>query len=221
MDIILDGPSQPPLSCGKPKYLVILLHGAASNGDEIIELALDWAPTLNKAEFLAPNAPWLSDGESNRRQWTCPTDNAQHSGAGLDEAAERLQVFLDAVLAKRRLEDSQLALVGFAQGAALALRAGLTRAKPPGAIVAVAGGIDEVPIERNMIRSGPPVLLVEADVEAGAGAVGLDQAQHQLAKWGIPIQRLAKPGSYHGLDDDGVSTIADYLHRALVKPSAD
>lgn len=216
MEITLDGPNQPPLSCGKPKYLVVLLHASGSTGDEVIELALDWAPTLNKGEFLAPNAPWFSEEGGSGRQWRSPAGQNVRDD---DEIGECIQQFLDAVLAKRRLDDSQLALVGFAQGATVALRAGLLRARPLGAVVAIAGGLEMNPSEHLNIRSTSPVLLVEADIEAGAGTVSLDKAEQQLDSWGIPVQRVARPGNYHGLDDEGVSSVADYLHQALVRPS--
>ncbi|UZR28949.1 alpha/beta hydrolase [Methylococcus mesophilus] len=214
MDTTLNGPSRPPLSCGKPKYLVVLLHGAGSNGDEIIDLSLDWAPTLNKAEFLAPNAPWRVDIAGNGRQWAGPPP-----GDGVEEAVERLQAFLDDVLAERRLKDSQLALVGFAQGAAVAVRAGLARSQPVAAIVAAGRGIEEYPGAGGDLRSTPPVLLVEADI--GPGAAGLAEAERQLRDCKIQVKKLVHPGDYYGLDDEGVGMVADYLHQALVTPGPD
>ena len=66
MPINLDGPSLAPLSCGKAVYLVVLLHGVGANGDDLIDLALNWQPILPKAEFLALNAPFPCDFAPNR-----------------------------------------------------------------------------------------------------------------------------------------------------------
>ena len=39
---------------GKPKQLVVLLHGYGSNGDDLIGLAPFFAQALPEAEFLSP-----------------------------------------------------------------------------------------------------------------------------------------------------------------------
>ena len=51
MTAIVEGPKIAALSCGKAVYLVVLLHGPDSDGEAIINHALNWAPTLPKAEF--------------------------------------------------------------------------------------------------------------------------------------------------------------------------
>ncbi len=42
-----------PLSCGKPAWLVVLLHAHGTHAEHILELAVEWAPHLLKAEFIA------------------------------------------------------------------------------------------------------------------------------------------------------------------------
>src|SRR5580658_7979289 len=61
MNITLSGPSHPPHSGGKPKRLVILLHGLGADGNDLIGLAPYWAPALPDAEFVSPNAPFPCD----------------------------------------------------------------------------------------------------------------------------------------------------------------
>lgn len=218
MENPLDGPSRPPLSCGKPRYLVVLLHDAGSCGDAVADLALDWAPTLNKAEFLAPNGPWLEAGTRGGRSWTAPQGGAaQADGAS---TVEKLHAYLDAILAKRRLQPGQLALVGFAQGAALAIRAGLARSEPLAAVVGIAGGFEEDLDESHPARSLPPVLLVKAALPARPGAMSIGDCARRLQSVGVAVQTRAHPGDYFGLDDDGVVKVADYLYQALVKPAA-
>jgi phospholipase/carboxylesterase len=59
MSAIAEGPKIAALSCGKPVYLVILLHGPDADGQSIISQALTWVPTLPKAEFVAAESPFL------------------------------------------------------------------------------------------------------------------------------------------------------------------
>ncbi|QSA97565.1 alpha/beta hydrolase [Methylococcus sp. EFPC2] len=215
----LEGPSQPPLSCGKPKYIVVLLHDAGSNGDEVIGLAPEWAPILGKAEFLAPHAPWPVKSDDGGRQWLSPPQAGQ-TGDGYPAAAERLNTFIDAALARRKLTGDRLALVGFAQGAELALYAALRRERPLGAVVAIAGGLEPNRIGFDTPASKPPVLLVGAGLEPQAPE-SLEKMEQTLSEREIPVQKLENPGDYLGLDDNGIGLIADYLHRALVKADGD
>jgi len=54
----LDGPGLAPLSGGKAAYLVVLLHGVAANGNDLISLGSAWRNILPEAEFIASNAPF-------------------------------------------------------------------------------------------------------------------------------------------------------------------
>ena len=65
----LSGPSHPPLGNGKPKQLVVLLHGYGSNGDDLIGLAPFFAQALPEAEFLSPNAPFPCELSPFGFQW--------------------------------------------------------------------------------------------------------------------------------------------------------
>ncbi|MGH6868054.1 MAG: alpha/beta hydrolase, partial [Methylocella sp.] len=135
MPMQLDGPGLAPLSGGKTAYLVVLLHGVAANGNDLLylaracprlpALARAWRKILPEAEFIAPNAPFPSDYAPEARQWFSLADRAPEKLlAGLREAGELLDRFFDELLASRQLGDASLALAGFSQGAATALYAG-------------------------------------------------------------------------------------------------
>ena len=65
----LSGPTQPPAAGGKPKQLVVLLHGYGSNGEDLIGLAPFFAQALPEAEFLSPNAPFPCELSPFGFQW--------------------------------------------------------------------------------------------------------------------------------------------------------
>lgn len=113
----LSGPSRPPASGGKPRRLVILLHGLGADGNDLIGLAPYWAPLLPNAEFLSPNAPFPCDVAPYGYQWYSSQDRTPEAAfAGVRVAAPILDAFIDEALAERGLDDSELALVGFSQG---------------------------------------------------------------------------------------------------------
>ena len=51
----------PPLSGGKPRRAVILVHGLGDSGAGLIGLGEVWRQALPDTEFLAPDAPFPCD----------------------------------------------------------------------------------------------------------------------------------------------------------------
>jgi hypothetical protein len=66
---IVNGSSLQPLSGGRPKQIVLLLHGYGSNGADLISLAPHWQRELPDALFLAPNAPQRLGSLSGYQWW--------------------------------------------------------------------------------------------------------------------------------------------------------
>ena len=96
----LSGPSQPPAAGGKPKQLVVLLHGYGSNGEDLIGLAPFFAQALPEAEFLSPNAPFPCELSPFGFQWFGLEDRSPEMKlGGVRVAAQILEPFLDAELA--------------------------------------------------------------------------------------------------------------------------
>ena len=55
---MLDGPSAAPVSGGRPRSLVIFLHGYGSNGADLIDLAPYWAQALPDIQALRRGILW-------------------------------------------------------------------------------------------------------------------------------------------------------------------
>ena len=127
------------------------------------------------------------------------------SPAGCRRAAPLLDAFLDAELARPGLDAGALALVGFSQGAMMALFTGLRRPVAPAAILAYSGALVAPEALVAEIACRPPVLVVhgEADdivpVAAGRGA------EQALRAAGVPVEVLYCPGLAHGIDQAGLA----------------
>ena len=123
----LSGSRLPPLK-GKATELVVLLHGYGADGEDLIGLAPHWQDMLPGAEFVAPNAPERVPGAAKGYQWFPIARLDPHEMRdGVLAAAPRIAEFLEAELARLALPPERLALVGFSQGAMLALHLGLRR----------------------------------------------------------------------------------------------
>ncbi|WP_085317148.1 alpha/beta hydrolase [Derxia lacustris] len=212
----LSGPNHAPLSCGKPAWLVVLLHEHGSDGDHVVELALDWAPNLLKAEFIAPHAPL---GEGRARHWFGADADGQPDPAALDAAAAAVLAAADGWLAERGLGAERLGLLGFGAGATVALRAGLSR-PGLGAVVAIGGGVAgavPAPPVGAGAESLPELLLVEGADPAPAGTPDVAASAALLVEAGWTVQRQSSPGDWHGLTEAGIDAIARFLKGALTR----
>src|SRR6478752_1078294 len=136
MLMALSGPSRPPVAGGKPRHLVILLHGLGADGNDLIGLQQYWGRLVPEAEFVSPNAPFPCDMAGYGYQWFSVQDRSPPS---VRAAAPTLDAYIDEELQKRGLSESEAALVGFSQGTMMALFVGLRRAKPLAGILGYSG----------------------------------------------------------------------------------
>jgi phospholipase/carboxylesterase len=211
----LSGPSHPPLS-GNAKQLVVLLHGYGSNGDDLISLAPFFAQALPDAEFLSPNAPFPCEIAPFGFQWFGFEDRTPEmllGGARL--AAEILDKFLDAELAKRGLIDRDVALVGFSQGTMMSLHVGPRRANRIGGILGFSGSLIAPHLLGSELKSRPPVLLVHGTADQVVPYGALAQAEKALKEAGIPVEIEARPGLPHSIDQTGAQKGALFLRRCF------
>jgi phospholipase/carboxylesterase len=212
----LSGPSHPPASGGKPRQLVVLLHGVGADGNDLIGLAPYWAPRLPDAEFVSPDGPFPCDMAPFGRQWFSLQDRSPAAIlAGVRATAPIVDAFLDAALAARGLDDRQLALVGFSQGTMMSLYVGLRRAKAAAGIVGYSGALVGADALRQEIRSRPKVLLVHGDADEVVPAQALAIAANGLKAADVPAEILMRPGLGHGIDEEGLRRGGEFLHQAF------
>src|ERR1700731_980218 len=102
----LEGPSHGPHAGGKPRHLVVLLHGYGSDGNDLIGLAPHWGQVVAGTGFLSPPAPFPGEMGPFGHQWFSLGDRAPEAIlAGTRAAANILDAFLDEALAARGLTD--------------------------------------------------------------------------------------------------------------------
>jgi phospholipase/carboxylesterase len=205
-----------PVSGGKPRQLVVLLHGVGADGNDLIGLAPYWAPALPDAEFLSPDAPFPCDMAPYGRQWFSLQDrSAAALLAGVRATAPILDAFLDDALASRGLDASKMALVGFSQGTMMSLYVGLRRAKALAGIVGYSGALIGAETLAQEIRSRPPVLLVHGDADQIVPPQAFPLAVEGLKAAGVTVEELICPGVGHSIDEAGLRRGGEFLRRVL------
>ena len=212
----LSGPSRPPASGGKPRQLVILLHGLGADGNDLIGLVPYWARLLPDAEFLSPNAPFPCDMAPYGYQWFSSQDRSPEAVlGGVRAAAPILDAFIDEALEERRLGSSDLALVGFSQGTMMSLFVGLRRAEPVAGIVGFSGRLLAPELLASEVRSRPPILLIHGTEDPVVPHSSLAAAENELKAAGVPVETVSSVGIGHSIDDQGLRRGGQFLKNVL------
>ena len=218
MRLTLEGPSRPPRAGGKPKSLVVLLHGLGSDGNDLISLAPYWAPLLPDTEFVAPNAPFPCDMAPVGYQWFSFQERTSAAVlGGVRAAAPFLDAFLDEALEARGLDESRLALVGFSQGTMMSLHVGLRRAKPLAGIVGYSGRLLGEETLAEELRSKPPVLLMHGTADEIVPFDSLALAEESLKALGVPVTTVRRPGLGHSIDEIELAKGGEFLRSVLAR----
>jgi phospholipase/carboxylesterase len=213
---MIDGPRLPPANGGPARKLVVFLHGYGADGNDLIDLGRMFAPILPDTAFASPHAPDPCDQAPMGRQWFPLALGDLHAyWRGVEHAAPKLQAFLDAELARLRLGDRDLALVGFSQGTMMALHVGLRRPAPIAGIVGYSGHLAGPEHLADQGIHKVPILLVHGAADPLIPVVALHAAVQSLGAAGFVTEWHVSPGLAHGIDEDGLRLGADFLRRVL------
>ncbi len=212
----LEGPSLTPAGGGAPQHLVVCLHGFGANGHDLIGLARNWAPLLPNAAFLSPHAPHSCPMVPGGRQWFDLTmkdrDEYWH---GVTQVAPIVDAYLDMQLEAYGLAEDKLALVGFSQGAMMALHIAPRRPHAMAAVVGYSGllaGPQHLPRD---IRSRPPVVLAHGDRDDVIPIAEMFAAAQALAQSDIGVEFHTGQGVGHGIGPDGLELGGQFLRACL------
>ncbi|WP_333574042.1 alpha/beta hydrolase [Sphingomonas sp.] len=213
---LLDGPRLAPLTGGRATGLIVLLHGYGSNGDDLISLARMIQPALPTIAFVAPNAPSLIPRMADAHQWwAIGSSSAAERARGVAGAAPALDRFLSSELEANGLADDRLLIVGFSQGAMMALHVGLRRHKQIAGIIGISGMLVDPGSLEAEITNKPPVLLIHGTADEVVPFRSLDLASDALRDAGVPVTAHVSPGLGHSVDQDGLGAAAAFVARLL------
>lgn len=201
-----------PKNNGKPKNLVVLLHGYGANGHDLISLADHWRDALADTEFVAPDAPSPCAGAPFGRQWFGLYGiSDQQREAEANQAAKDLDAYLDRLLIKRNLPHRSLALAGFSQGGMMALYVGLRRKNPPVAILSYSGALIGAESLMTANIEKPHVLLVHGEEDDVVPFEAMQHAKFILDRLNVPVKSLACPQTGHWINENGLRKGHEFL----------
>jgi phospholipase/carboxylesterase len=204
-------PSLGPTSGQAPTSVVVMLHGYGANGADLRDVALTLAQSLPDTVFLLPDGLEALPGSPDGRQWfPLAGDDDARRLAGLRRAATQLSPWIDHELRSRSLTRARLGLVGFSQGAMLALDLGLHLDPAPAGVVSLSGRLVD---GANPSPAPAPTLIVHGTADARIPVASASAALARLGQLHVRTESLIMPGVGHTITPAGMATAAAFLRR--------
>lgn len=204
---------------GQALGLIVFLHGYGANGNDLLGLAAPMAQHLPGVAYVAPDAPERCAGGGFGYQWfPIPwLDGSPQAAAdaGLAAASKDLDGLLDRVLAEEGLSPDRLVLVGFSQGAMMAMHVAPRRDRAVAGVVAISGRLmrPEVLAAEAIVK--PPVLLIHGDQDPVVPFSDMTKAGEALTAAGFPTYGHIMEGTGHGIAPDGLGVALQFIRERL------
>ena len=204
---------------GQARAAVVFLHGYGADGADLLGLADALAPHLPGVAFFAPDAPEPCSGNPFGRQWFpipwLDGSSEAQQGEGMRAAVADLNAFLDKILAEEGLGPEALALVGFSQGAMMALHTAPRRAEAVAGVVAISGRLMVPERLETELLVRPPVLLIHGDQDPVVPFDDMAKAGNALVAAGFETYGHVMQGTGHGIAPDGLGAALSFLKERL------
>ena len=131
---------------GSVKQLFILLHGVGAKSSDLVPLANKLQGVFPDAAFLLPDGTFPFDGGGNGRQWFSIRGITEENRASrVAEAIPALHTLVRQAQDRFKVLQSDTALVGFSQGAIMALEFSLIHDGHVGRVLAFSGRFAKLP----------------------------------------------------------------------------
>jgi phospholipase/carboxylesterase len=191
-----------------------MLHGLGADGRDLIDLGRYFAPTLPETLFIAPHGPQAFDMAPFGRQWfSMQSLDPAKLEAGVIEAAKALESYIDETLTAHNL--TSYAILGFSQGAMVALYGGPRAKRPPAAILAYSGGLLGGATLGLEARSHPLILLAHGMKDDIVPVSASQSAELTLRATGFRVKSVYDHDLGHALSERGLEAGATLLNAAF------
>jgi len=215
MSTNLSGPMILPRG-GKATSMVIFLHGYGSNGDDLIGIGEEWAEALPNTVFLSPNAPEVCEQWAAGYQWF-GIRAIDRASLERDKPAARVAPILNNYIKNSiqefGIEDKKLFVVGFSQGAMMAMYAMPRRPQPCGGVIGYSGMLLEPEGLKAAGISKMPILAIHGRDDQVVPAHCLGEVEAGFKAAHFDVQTFLRPGLGHGIDGFGLAQGLEFIMR--------
>lgn len=207
----LSGPMLQPRS-EQLKRLLVLLHGYGSDGADLIALGQYWSGMLPDTLFVAPNAPAPCAINPAGYEWfPLQTDRTISRVEGAPVAREAIVRFLVDLWSQTGVGARDTLLVGFSQGAMMALHTGLSLDEEVAGIVAFSGALIPPPGLEAGGGPRPPVAILHGDLDDVVDPQLSREAAETLTALGLEVSYFRSPTAGHGISQDMLDFATSFI----------
>jgi FkbH-like protein len=195
---------------GCDPQLAVVLINAARLGDPTPRLLAErWRGHLSKALFALPQ---FEDHQVSAGTAQAGASYRAAIELGLGEAD--LEKYIAQIRDEYGLDNSQIAVVGYAEGMTLALYYGLRQKESLCAVIGFSGDMAGFADIRSEISSRPPVLLVHGEKDDVVLPGTFLNNYSRLSEADVPVTACFRPGLDHQVDDLGADSAMFFLQGA-------
>ncbi len=128
-----------------------------------------------------------------------------------------LHAYIDAQLKQWGVDENRLAVVGFSQGAMMAMYAMPRRKKPCAAVVGYSGMLLDATglIAPDIVK--PPILAIHGDMDDVVSPTSLEDIQSGFSAARFNVETVMRPGLGHGIDPFGLTRGVQFIKEAFEK----
>ncbi len=204
-----------------PKYLVILLHGYGANGHNLLDLAYEFQEVLPEAHFVSPNAvqPW-EGGFPDCYQWFSLYSGFDRKAlseiaSDIKKSNQILAKFINDQLQRFNLEAKNLFLVGFSQGAMMAMYQSLISNQKPAGVISFSGKLITPEMLGEKIIQKPEICLIHGEADSVVPFENFLEAKKLLEQEKIPSEFHPIKNLDHSIDITGVKAARAFIKNQI------
>ena len=188
------------------RLIAVMLHGRGAGAQDILGLAQEFS--ARDVAYLAPQA---ADNTWYPYSFLMPLDQNEPS---LSSALRVIETLLES-LTEKKVTSDRIALMGFSQGACLALEFAARHARKYAAIAAFSGGLIGPPgTARNYSGSfdGTPVFLGCSDVDPHIPVERVHESAEVLTRMGAVVTKEIYPRMGHTINAAEIAIVDAWLN---------
>ncbi len=214
MNSKLSGPFKLPFNGKKPSKLVVFLHGVGSDGHDLIDLSDEFQDSVGNAVFLSPHAPFKYDAYPMGYQWFSLIDYTEDKlYEGMEIALPILKEYIDENLKEYQLEYKDLILIGFSQGAMMALQMAPRLPEACFAVIGFSGALVKGKMLEANINSKPPIFLSHGSDDQVLPISKFHSAYKSLKEMGLNVEGHVIEKLGHGISLEAIELASEFLRK--------
>lgn len=184
---------------------LVLLHGRGGSAQEMLALARE----LDRPRI----ACYVPEGAGRAWYPYSMLEKLEKNQSHLNSALRLLKSVMGRIEAAG-IASERVALLGFSQGACLALEFSVRNPRRYGAIVGLSGGLlgpAGTPMDYAGSFEGTPVFLGSGDVDPNVPKRRVDETAAALERMGAQVTRRIYPGMGHTMNPDEIDAVRAML----------